>query len=275
MPRLNKVSASKVSSSHGIIAELISDKVIPSLVRFKKPDSYDNLKALRMKINNQSKAYLPDTDAFITLLVNDEYHAVEKSISSYFENDGSAQKLFTEFLTGCAQKLGDMWLNDECSFCDVTLGVMNIHNILHDHTEYLGTEISSFGEGRLVLLTTMPGATHILGISMLKAFFDAAGWQVDAEYDTPISDIVRKASSKKYEMIGISTSIVEDIDSCKKLIDRIRAKSLNPNIKILVGGAPFSENQDLMDVVGADATASNAIDALKIASAFIKEKQKN
>jgi methanogenic corrinoid protein MtbC1 len=56
----------------------------------------------------------------------------------------------------------------------------------------------------------------------------------------------------------------------KKVIDDLRAK--NPNVKIMIGGAPVS--QDVADKYGADGYAKDATNALKDAINMIESLKK-
>ena len=172
-----------------------------------------------------------------------------------------------DLLCNSARYLGDLWCLDEKSFAEVTIGTAALHQVLRYLDEYLARElVMAAGEGRSILLATMPGDTHIFGVSVLGSFFRCNGWIVETELNASSSKLIELVSGNAFDVVGFSVACDRDIDICKGLVAEVRRRSINKKIKILAGGSSLSRNNDLLTATGADATANGALDALQVAS---------
>jgi corrinoid protein of di/trimethylamine methyltransferase len=111
-----------------------------------------------------------------------------------------------------------------------------------------------------VVLGVMQGDVHDLGKNLIKAIFEAAGWEVhDLGRDVPLSKFVEEQLKTDSDIVMLSAMMTTSMVGMKKLIPMIKEK--NPNVKIMIGGAPVSEKT--VDEYGADTTADNAPNALR------------
>jgi methanogenic corrinoid protein MtbC1 len=95
-----------------------------------------------------------------------------------------------------------------------------------------------------VVIGTVEGDVHDIGKNIVKMMFDVAGFEV---YDLH-SDLVCLSAMMTTTMVGM-----------KKVIDDLKAK--NPDVKIMIGGAPVSK--DIAEKWGADGYSPDANNALK------------
>ncbi|MGI4978328.1 MAG: cobalamin B12-binding domain-containing protein, partial [Janthinobacterium lividum] len=101
----------------------------------------------------------------------------------------AVETICLELLSGAARHLGDLWVEDRCSFTEVTLAAVQLHRLLHalapggrdgagEAAPDGAAERAEGGVAGLALLVAAPGEQHSLGLSMLSDFFRGAGWQV-------------------------------------------------------------------------------------------------
>ena len=111
-----------------------------------------------------------------------------------------------------------------------------------------------------VVIGTVEGDVHDIGKNIVKMMFDVAGFQVyDLGRDVPLDKFLEEQIRTDSDLVCLSAMMTTTMTGMKKVIDDLRKK--NPNIKIMIGGAPVS--QDVADKYGADGYAKDATNALK------------
>ncbi|MGB4213931.1 MAG: cobalamin-dependent protein, partial [Dethiobacteria bacterium] len=95
-------------------------------------------------------------------------------------------------------------------------------------------------------------------IMMMKS----AGFDViDLGVDVSSATFVEAVREKEAAVLGISALMTTTIQEQKKVIDLLKEKGLRERVKVIVGGAPLSEEWAVK--VGADGYAPDAISGVK------------
>jgi methanogenic corrinoid protein MtbC1 len=166
-----------------------------------------------------------------------------------------ADAVFLDLLGPSALLLGTRWEDDECSFGDVTLGILQLQSMLRDLLPVFDAEVAPRAGVRRALLVPAPGEQHGLGLQIVAAFIRRAGWQVwcgAPESRQALLDMVR---DEWFALVGLSTACTNRLESLTAAIRLIRRASRNPAVGIMVGGPVFIEHPELATAIGADATA--------------------
>ncbi len=111
---------------------------------------------------------------------------------------------------------------------------------------------------------------HEMGTRMVADFFEMAGW--DTVYlgaNTPSASIVQTAIDRRASVLALSATIVTHVPAVAETIAAVRASVLGNQIKILVGGYAFNSLPDLWQELGADGTASNALETVDLAEQLV------
>jgi hypothetical protein len=127
-----------------------------------------------------------------------------------------------------------------------------IHGMLNQlspsfHAGANSTQLERSGERR-ILMTTMPGQQHTLGLSMLAEFFRRDGWVVLAIPAPEPGLIQASLSTNWFDLLALSASTDAEIEDLGSTILAARKTSRNPRLSIMVGGplplfAWIKENQ--------------------------------
>jgi methanogenic corrinoid protein MtbC1 len=118
-----------------------------------------------------------------------------------------------------------------------------------------------------VVLGVMQGDVHDLGKNLIKAVFESAGWVVhDLGRDVPLKKFVEEQMKTDSDIVMLSAMMTTSMMGIKKLVPMIKEK--NPNVKIMIGGAPITEK--VVEDYGADTTADNAPNALQEAISMVE-----
>ena len=111
-----------------------------------------------------------------------------------------------------------------------------------------------------VVIGTVEGDVHDIGKNIVKMMFDVAGFKVyDLGKDVPLDKFVEEQMKTESDLVCLSAMMTTTMVGMKKVIDDLKAK--NPNVKIMIGGAPVSA--DVAEKWGADGYSPDANNALK------------
>jgi methanogenic corrinoid protein MtbC1 len=101
---------------------------------------------------------------------------------------------------------------------------------------------------------------HALGRRMVGTFLRAEGWIVhDLGNDVPATVFVDKAQEVGARVIGVSAMMMTTAHNIRSVRDEIDSRGLTGRIQLAVGGAVFCVCPDLVEEVGGDGTAPNAL----------------
>lgn len=111
-----------------------------------------------------------------------------------------------------------------------------------------------------VVIGTVEGDVHDIGKNLVRMMFEIAGFAIhDLGRDVPLDKFVESYLETDADIVCMSAMMTTTMIGMPQVIEKIRAK--NPQAKIMIGGAPI--NEDLVAEWGADATGSDARNALE------------
>lgn len=123
-------------------------------------------------------------------------------------------------------------------------------------------DISMLGK---VVIGTVQGDLHDIGKSLVGIMLKGAGFEViDLGKDVAPEKFVNTAKETGAEIIGMSALLTTTMPVMKKVINLAREQKIREKFKIIIGGAPLSE--DYANEIGADAycyDGINAVDCVK------------
>jgi len=142
-------------------------------------------------------------------------------------------------------------------------------NILKPAIDASGREAQVKGS---IVLGVVEGDVHDIGKNLVRMMFEAGGWNVyDLGKDVPLDKFVDELVKTKSDIVGISAMMTTSMLAMPVVIKKLR--DANPNVRILLGGAPISA--DIVEKYGADGyakSAGTAVDeAIKLIDMLRKE----
>jgi len=125
-----------------------------------------------------------------------------------------------------------------------------------------------FGSEGKVLLGTVKGDLHDIGKNLVMMMFEGAGFKVvDLGTDVSPEKFVNAVKSENPDIVGLSALLTTTMPSIKKTLEALKEAGLRNKVKVLVGGAPIT--QEYANEVGADGYASDAPSAVDIAKKLL------
>ena len=121
--------------------------------------------------------------------------------------------------------------------------------------------------GRMILCTVKDDL-HDIGKNIVRAMLEAAGFEVlDLGIDTPAEKIVEMAKAENIKIIALSGVLTLALDSMKGVVDAFAAAGMRESVKIIIGGAPVSE--EACASCGADAWAHSPQRTVEICKGWL------
>lgn len=119
------------------------------------------------------------------------------------------------------------------------------------------------GNSAKLILATVKDDLHDIGKNIVKAFFEAAGFEVvDLGIDVPASKIVDTAKEQGIKIIALTGVLTLALDSMKATVEAFEAAGIRDDVKILIGGNPVSA--EACQAMKADAWAHSPADSVNI-----------
>ena len=122
-----------------------------------------------------------------------------------------------------------------------------------------------------VALGTVKGDLHDIGKNLVALLLEGAGFQViDLGVDTTQEEYLEAVRSG-VQIIGMSSLLTTTMPQMKVIIDELSKNGLREKVKIMIGGAPVTQN--FADQIKADGYSPDANGAVALARNLIKDKE--
>ena len=143
-----------------------------------------------------------------------------------------------------------------------------IDNVLDPAIRAAGEKKESQGK---VVLGTVESDVHSIGKDLVGSFLFSNGFEVyNLGVEVTADQFISKAEEVGADVIGLSSLLTMSMDFQKQVIEELKNRGLRDKYKIIVGGAPTSE--DWADQIGADAHADDAIEAVEKIKKILADK---
>lgn len=275
MDKASKGRRKKVADSAGALREASGDTRLLDVVEAEIiPRLMHAHPSQRTDAQGTTTIRPAQVEAFARALLERSPEAARTLLAAHIDHGVALESIYLDLLAGTAQLLGEWWESDHCNFSQVTLCLSRIQNMLHDlspsfHAGAGTQQLNRSGERR-ILMTTLPGQQHTVGLSMLSEFFRRDGWVVLA-IPSPEPGLTQASlSTHWFDVLALSASMDGEVEDLVKTIMAARKTSQNPRLAIIVGGPLFLRRPELADHVGADGISTDANDALALARRLLQ-----
>lgn len=116
------------------------------------------------------------------------------------------------------------------------------------------TDMPSFGK---VVLGTVKGDLHDIGKNLVGMLLESSGFTIiNLGVDISPEQFVQAVKDHNPDVVALSALLTTTMTAMKETIDFLEEEGLRGKVKIIVGGAPVS--QEFADEIGADGFAPDA-----------------
>ncbi|RBP66652.1 5-methyltetrahydrofolate--homocysteine methyltransferase [Alkalibaculum bacchi] len=123
----------------------------------------------------------------------------------------------------------------------------------------------------VIVTGTVKGDLHDIGKNLVGMMLESSGYTViDLGTDIEPEDFLKAIEEQKPDIIGMSALLTTTMMNIKETIDFLQEKGVRDKVKIMIGGAPIS--QEFADQVGADGYGEDAAAAVELCDSLLSEK---
>lgn len=147
-------------------------------------------------------------------------------------------KFITEYMTPLIERVGKGWENGELSISNEHFATECIDSFLTQKWR----QLNSRKEGWNILMATLPGETHNLGLLMSAVVASLSGAKIIyLGLDTPLEDIISTVNKFRPKLLCLSISCGKKILNTEDCLLKLKTE-LNKNVALISGGRGTPEN---------------------------------
>lgn len=177
-------------------------------------------------------------------------------------------RLLMNSLTAGMQAIGDRFSRGECFLPQLVF----CGQIFSDAMEILKPELKargiSAGAGKKVVIGTVQGDLHDLGIQLVSLVLRMGGFEVlNLGKDVSAGLFIQKVEEVRPHILGLSALLTTTLKRQQEVMRALETHDLRNDVKVMIGGAPVT--QEWADTIGADGVGFDAFDALRKAEKLV------
>ena len=167
-------------------------------------------------------------------------------------------------------------LDDGCQAVDVLNAMIDAMGVVGErfkNNEIFVPEMlvaaRAMKKGVEVLKPHLAGDLHDIGKNLVAMMIESAGFEViDLGVDVPTEKFVETIKANPdVKIVGCSALLTTTMPALKATVEALNAQDFRGNIKVMVGGAPIT--QEFADEIGADAYTADAASAAQKAKELV------
>lgn len=202
-------------------------------------------------------------------VINFEEEEVREAAQAMIDEGYDAVEAVFQGLVPGMEEVGDLYEKQEYFVPELLMSADAMYAGLEILSPYMeGRELEISG---VVIMGVVQGDVHDIGKNIVKMMFEVSGLEVvDLGRDVPLETFVEEQLKSNADLVALSAMMTTTMVGMKDIIHKIKEK--NPKAKIMIGGAPVTE--EIADKFGADGYAEDASNALKDAVNMLKTLKK-
>ena len=123
-----------------------------------------------------------------------------------------------------------------------------------------------------IIVATVKGDLHDIGKNIVSVLLRGAGYIVkDLGHDVETKDIVKAVKKEKPQFLGLSALLTSTMVNMEDTIKALTESGLRDKVKIIIGGAPLSE--EYAREIGADGYGADGFHAVAVGESLNAEKK--
>jgi 5-methyltetrahydrofolate--homocysteine methyltransferase len=188
-------------------------------------------------------------------IVNGKHKNAVALTSQLIAAGASPQQILNEGLIAGMSEVGELFKEGEYFVPEMLIAARAMKSALEIlRPQLVDTGVKPIGT---VVLGTVRGDLHDIGKNLTSMFLEGAGFQVvDLGVDVSADKFIAAVKEHKAELLGMSALLTTTMTYTAEVIRALKAANLRDQVKVIVGGAPITE--EWARQIGADAFALDA-----------------
>jgi len=197
-------------------------------------------------------------------IVDGQQDVVANAVDNALQSGLPAKTILDEGMLAAMAEIGRQFEEGECYVPEMLVSARAMKTGLAKlQPSLMQTDMKSAGT---VALGTVKGDLHDMGKNLVGMMLEGAGFKVkDLGVDVSSETFVTAADDA--DVIGLSALLTTTMGQMKNTLDALDAAGKRSKVKVIVGGAPVTE--DFARQIGADGYAPDASRAVALAKSLI------
>lgn len=205
-------------------------------------------------------------ELYESILHGDMGGAVKVTEKAIAEGEVDPKSLIDDYMTPAMEEVGRRFERQEAFVPELLMAGRAMKGALEILKPALQGQSSSY-LGRIVM-GTVKGDLHDIGKNLVASMLEGCGFEViNLGTDVSTEKFVEVVRNNQVDILGMSALLTTTMSYMKEVIEALKAEGLRDRIKIMVGGAPVTE--EFARQIGADGYSDNANTAVALAKQLI------
>lgn len=189
---------------------------------------------------------------------------------SVLENQEASAEELLEIIGNLMKYIGSQFENEDIFLPDLigAAGVVKtvIDDVLDPAIRASGSEKKTLGK---IVIGTVESDVHSIGKDLVASFLFSNGFDVyNLGVEVTAEEFINKAEEVGAKIIGMSSLLTMSMDFQRQIIEELKKRGLREKYKVIVGGAPTTE--EWSEQIGADGWADDAIETVSLVKKLIE-----
>mgnify|MGYP001040830355 CR=1 FL=1 len=196
-----------------------------------------------------------DLDALKEAVITGNAPRAKELTQQAIDEGLEAQAILGECLIPAMDEVGRKFECNEYFVPELLIGARAMKGAM----ELLGPLLKASGiEPRgTVAIGTVKGDLHDIGKNLVASMLEGGGYRiVDLGVDVGSDDFLKAVQNDGVDVIALSALLTTTMPAMQEVVQSLEAAGLRERVKIIIGGAPIT--QQFADEIGADGFADNA-----------------
>ena len=200
------------------------------------------------------------------LMVDLEIDKVKEAVQEALNKNIPPLIIINKALSPAMEIIGEKYEKGEYYLAELVVAGDTFKEVMDILKPYLKKQtLKKLGK---VVIGTVRGDLHEIGKNIVATMLETAGFDVyDLGVDVPPEKFVEKAKEVDADIVALSALLTTTMIEMKNVIDEFKKAGLRDKVKIIVGGAPVTE--EYAKKIGADAYGKDAVEAVKICKQLV------
>ena len=187
-------------------------------------------------------------------------------VTAALEEGVTPEVIINDNMVKGMEEIGHKYEEGKAFVPNLLLAARAMRGCLEILTPYMkDNSVSSLGT---VIIGTVQGDLHDIGKNLVASMLEGCGFKViNLGVDVSADRFIAAVKEHNADIVCLSALLTTTMNYMKDVVEAFKAAGLRDKVKIMVGGAPLS--QEFCDKIGADGFSVNANGAVLLAKSLI------
>mgnify|MGYP000386031321 CR=1 FL=1 len=210
---------------------------------------------------------MPQYQTLANYLIDGEEEKLLQEIQALLSQTQNPLALIDEGLIPGMTKIGELFKEGELFIPEVMMSAQLMTKAVDLIRPFIKEEEVSY-HGKIII-GTVKGDLHDIGKNLVALLLEANGFDViNLGCDQGANEFLQAVEQYQPDIVALSALLTTTMPGMSDIIQAIDAKQLRPSLKVIIGGAPVS--QEYADKIHADGYSEDATGAVELCKQLLQ-----